>query len=108
MSKTMHLKAIRPLTYATRRLVPGDVFEVPERHGKILLATRKTKLVREPAAVAPPPPAVAEKIVQQTSEDELKLAREKYETVIGRRPYYGWDAETLRSKISEAQHLAVE
>ncbi|APZ53130.1 hypothetical protein [Salipiger abyssi] len=33
--------------------------------------------------------------------DEMAALRAEYEAVIGKRPFYGWDAETLRAKISE-------
>lgn len=56
------LKAVKGLTYNTRRLLPGDVFEARPRDARVLLATRKVQAVREPVDLAPPPPAVAEKI----------------------------------------------
>lgn len=34
--------------------------------------------------------------------DELTSLREEYQAVIGKRAYHGWDAETLRQKITEA------
>jgi len=36
-------------------------------------------------------------------EDELKAVRDQYETVFNKRPYHGWDIETLKAKIAEAQ-----
>jgi ribosome-binding protein aMBF1 (putative translation factor) len=36
-------------------------------------------------------------------EDELKALREQYQDVVGKRPYHGWDAETLKAKIAEAK-----
>ncbi|KFB10343.1 hypothetical protein [Nitratireductor basaltis] len=35
--------------------------------------------------------------------DPLSEAREEYQAVIGKRPYHGWDVETLRAKIAEAK-----
>lgn len=35
--------------------------------------------------------------------DEITILREEYEAVIGRRPFYGWDGETLKTKIEEAR-----
>lgn len=58
------LKAVKGLTYNTRRLLPGDVFEARPRDARVLLATRKVQAVREPVDLAPPPPAVAEKIAK--------------------------------------------
>jgi hypothetical protein len=42
--------------------------------------------------------AVAE---PETSEDIADI-RAEYERLIGRRPFMGWDIETLRAKIDEA------
>lgn len=36
-------------------------------------------------------------------EEELKALREEYQDVVGKRPYHGWDAETLKAKIAEAK-----
>jgi len=36
-------------------------------------------------------------------EEELKALREEYQDAVGKRPYHGWDAETLKTKIAEAK-----
>lgn len=36
-------------------------------------------------------------------DDALSALRAEYQEVVGKRPYHGWDAETLRAKIAEAQ-----
>lgn len=36
-------------------------------------------------------------------EEELKALRDEYQNVVGKKPYHGWSAETLREKIAEAQ-----
>lgn len=36
-------------------------------------------------------------------DDDLSALRAEYQEVVGKRPFHGWDAETLRAKISEAQ-----
>lgn len=33
--------------------------------------------------------------------DPLDAARELYSEVVGKRPYHGWDVETLNAKIAE-------
>ncbi len=123
----MRLRAVKPLTYATRRLLPGDVFEtVRDRDARILIATRKVEAVRGEAPVPPPPPAVAEKIAaaiapvapvepaagaMSTADvglvaepaDDLAVARADYEAALGRRPFHGWSAYTLRQKIAAAK-----
>lgn len=35
--------------------------------------------------------------------DEIKSLRAQYEKVVGKRPFNGWDAETLRAKIAESK-----
>jgi hypothetical protein len=95
MPKTVRLQAIRPLTYATRRLVAGDPFDASERDARLLLATRKVRRLREPATVPAPPRQVAEKI-------DLAVLRAEYERRMGKRPYHGWDADELRRRIDDA------
>lgn len=34
--------------------------------------------------------------------DDLPALREEYMRVIGKRPYHGWDSQTLREKINAA------
>ena len=36
------------------------------------------------------------------TEDELTELRAEYQSVFDKRPYHGWDADTLREKIAEA------
>ena len=50
---------------------------------------------------AHPEPSVAE--TGHGGSDELASLRQRYERVLGRRPYWGWDADMLRQKIAEAQ-----
>lgn len=120
----MRLRAVKPLTYATRRLVAGDVFEtVRDRDARVLLATRKVEAVRAEVPVPPPPPEVKAKIEAAVAPDlsapvpaefvdamrpeaivavnELAAARAAYESALGKKPFHGWDVETLRKKIAE-------
>lgn len=34
---------------------------------------------------------------------ELSALRAEYQETVGKRPYHGWDADTLREKIAEAR-----
>ena len=34
--------------------------------------------------------------------DELAQLRAQYQEVMGKRPFHGWDAETLKAKMAEA------
>lgn len=38
-----------------------------------------------------------------TEDDALTELRAQYQDVVGKRPFHGWDAETLRQKIAEAE-----
>lgn len=38
--------------------------------------------------------------------DDLSGLREEYETKVGKRPFMGWDADTLREKIAAAKSEA--
>lgn len=61
------MTATKMLSYANRRLQPGDDFEIKSlRDMKVLLASRKATLKREEGAVSAPPPELAEKIVAVT------------------------------------------
>lgn len=99
----MKLRARKALTYATRRLQPGDIFEARPRDGRLLLAVRKAEEVREPVDLAPPPPAVAEKIAEALAPDDRAALRAQYEQALGKRPFPGWSADELREKIAAAK-----
>lgn len=140
----IRMKAIRNLTYRTRRLLadgtseptsslkPGDIFEVMKpRDLKLLRATRKAEVMREPAKVPAPPSAVAEKIAAavasvapptppapttvgamttaqapnapQPATDDRAALRTEYEKVLGKAPFPGWSSDVLREKIAAAQ-----
>lgn len=101
------MTATKMLSYANRRLVPGEDFETKsDRDMKVLLATRKAKVKRAPADVPPPPPEVATRIAEATApppgEVELIEARLEYKRVTGKQAYHAWDAATLREKIAIA------
>lgn len=104
----VNMTATKMLSYANRRLIPGEDFEAKsQRDMKVLLATRKAKLKRPEVSVPPPPPPVAAEIEEATAalapDDELTKARAAYEEKLGKRPYHGWDAETLAAKIEAAE-----
>lgn len=39
---------------------------------------------------------------EEPKPDELSALREQYQAMVGKRPFMGWDADTLRQKIAEA------
>lgn len=122
----MMLRATKRLTYRTRRLLPGDVFEVTRpQDARILKAIRKAEdhveiedSPREaPAAPvvdpAPTPPVPARDplnhdgdghkggSVAQPRTEDLAAVRAEYEAVVGKRAYHGWTADDLRQKIAD-------
>lgn len=46
----------------------------------------------------------AQPVVEPVDPDDgaLTALRAQYQDVVGKRPFHGWDAETLRQKIAEA------
>lgn len=42
-------------------------------------------------------------VPDEPSKDDVVSLRETYEKVVGKRPFMGWDAETLAAKIAEAK-----
>lgn len=41
-------------------------------------------------------------VVADEPKDEIAALRAEYERVVGKRPFMGWDVDTLRAKIAEA------
>lgn len=72
-------------SYMTRALKSRD-----PRYARVL---RKMGYAEPRTAAADPAPSL---------EDEMRALREEYEAVMGKRPFMGWDAETLRWKIAAA------
>lgn len=109
-----HLEVIgKPLSYATRRLQIGDVFTASARDARILTRLGRVRY-RRPEAELPAPPAEllakfdpagsgegAESAAAEPA-DQLKALRGEYFEKLGKRPFTGWDAETLTKKMAEA------
>lgn len=107
------------LRYKTRRLLPGDVFEIDDSlDGRvwsgILLAKRHIIPHREPGKIASPPKRLLSQLDHDgngepggsksaPASDDLATLRTEYHAKIGKRPFNGWDADTLRAKIGEAE-----
>lgn len=120
MAKTVPLFAARRFTYDTRRLLPGDEFMCDRRFVKLLTKSGKATEKRAPVDLAPPPADVAKKIAAAAPANPAPLAqpptppaadagedlaalRAAYKEKLGKAPFYGWDAATLREKIDAAQ-----
>jgi hypothetical protein len=103
----MKLTATKSFLYNTRRLLAGDVFEtVKPIHGKLLIAAKKAIETRTPGKLSAPPKAVAAKVSKaskiEPAAEDLGPLRDEYQEKVGKRPFMGWDADTLRSKMAEA------
>jgi hypothetical protein len=93
----VNLVAAKALTYKTRRLQADDLFEARPRDARLLVAIGKA---REAAAGETP----AAKPVPAPAGDGRPALRAEYERVLGKKPFGGWDAATLREKIAAAQN----
>lgn len=81
------------MSYGTRRLRAGDVFDVADnRHAIALAAVGKAREVQTdmPAYPAVPP------------HDAITMLRAEYQRLFGKRPFMGWDEAVLRQKIAAA------
>ena len=98
------MKAIKPLKYRTRRLLPGDDFRVKsDREAKVLVHLKKAERTdnsnrnvalddaREKVGLTP---------LSKDSED-IKEWRDRYTEKFGRRPFNGWSIDQLKEKIAE-------
>lgn len=116
--------ATKGLKYGTRRLIAGDAFEARhERDARLLIGIGKARYATrdavafnapKPAPVAPvavPATAVASDdpvdtatapLAEAAESDERPALRDEYEVKLGKKPFPGWSAETLREKIAAA------
>lgn len=46
---------------------------------------------------------VAQSEPAEPVQDDLTDLRAEYQEAVGKKPYHGWDADTLREKIAEAK-----
>lgn len=86
------LIAAKPMTYATRRLLPGDSFDAKPADARVLIAIGKAREPR-PAAPLPNPGSVAEDAAR-------KSLRRDYEAKFGRKPFQGWDSAELKKRLA--------
>lgn len=103
----------KPLTYATRRMLPGDTFCCAARDARILLRMGRAREARAEVELPPPPAELLARFdhdhnglpggcaaPEQT--DDLKVLRAEYTEKLGKRPFPGWGAEELKRRIAEA------
>lgn len=72
-------------------------------------ATEYANTGKEPKASKPqkekpaPAPEPETPKAEETQADDLPALREEYKAVIGKAPFNGWAAETLKAKIADAK-----
>lgn len=84
----------KPFRYRSRMITAGEAINLPRAYGLILLSKGKVEAGR--------PAAPRKERAPESHGENLRALRAAYETKVGRRPFYGWDASTLREKIAEA------
>jgi hypothetical protein len=47
--------------------------------------------------------AKSEPVKDENEQTDLDVIKERYEAVVGKKPYHKWDIDTLKEKIAEAQ-----
>lgn len=82
----MKLMTTKPLRYANRSMATDTEFEANSRDARVLVAIGKARYVDEAQAA-----------------DDLSSLRAEYQRKLGKRPFNGWDAATLKQKIAEAK-----
>lgn len=96
--------AIRPFSYRTRRLKPGDSFPVKNATmAKLLVAAKRAELDTNPnerVALDDLRDKAGMKPLSKDSE-EIGALRAAYTKKFGKRPFNGWDAAALKAKIGE-------
>jgi hypothetical protein len=110
--------ATKDFSYSTRRLKAGDTFEARnEADARILRAIKKARPSRVPGDAPPPPDALRDRLTQLDHDrvgapggsksggggSEIAALRAEYKTLVGKAPFNGWNADTLREKIAAAK-----
>ncbi|WP_136685690.1 hypothetical protein [Falsirhodobacter xinxiangensis] len=82
----MKMMTTKPLRYNNRSMATGTEFAARPTDVRVLVGIGKARVLDEAQAA-----------------DELELVRAEYADVVGKKPFHGWDVETLKSKIAEAK-----
>lgn len=102
MNKNM--VANQPMTYGTRRLLPGDEFQATRRDADLLGRLGRAKLAEakaDPLGHDGNGKKVGSKAVTQS--EELTALRTEYFEKFGKRPFHGWDVKAITEKLAEAK-----
>ncbi len=113
MRRTLEYIGTRSMNYRTRRLFPGDIITCSGPAARALIATKKFRGDRPRAELPPPPAELLAKFdhdhdgapggsIAPAPSDDLKALRAEYFGKLGKRPFPGWGADTLREKIAAA------
>lgn len=85
--------ATKDMTYGTRRLKAGDEIEnVSGPNSRLLAALGRARLVESGEKKT--------EVKAQVQQDAKEALRAEYQRIFGKRPFNGWDADTLREKIA--------
>lgn len=84
------LIAMKGLRYGTRRMVADTAFTASKRDARLLVAIGKARYATENATASDGPPV------------DIAALRSAYTAKFGKKPFAGWDAETLQAKIAES------
>lgn len=104
----MHLVALKPLLYGTRRLQAGDEFEAPKHHATPLIAVKKARDVMR-GKLDPPPPKLERQAERNASEapdaerDALRALADGLGIPVDGR----WGVDRLKEEIAAARQAAV-
>lgn len=87
--------ATKDMTYATRRLRAGDeIADVSGPNARLLEALGRARRVE--------PGETKKEVKAEVQADAKGALRDEYARVFGKKPFNGWDADTLREKIAAA------
>ncbi len=103
MNKNM--VANQPMTYGTRRLLPGDEFRVSRRDADLLSRLGRARLADDPKIDPLDHDGNGKKGGSKpaTNSEDLTVLRNQYFDKFGKRPFYGWDAKAIAEKLAEAK-----
>lgn len=80
---------------------PQKIVRITERQAEIMNAQSAYSNLRYVKKAKKDEPKNDEPKDEVVDQEELNKVREEYEEVMGKKPFHGWDVETLRQKITE-------
>lgn len=104
------LKRVRyPRGHGAVEYAPGQEFEAPDEHAKVLIAigsAGKSEILSAAPTILdmPKPKRIAEDDGERDAVSEL---RAEYKALVGKRPFPGWDAEEIRERMLSYRNKAL-